>query len=209
MPQVAGYQFRRTTLWLVFFLSVLIGLGWAHTGRGLSGWWCLLQLPVLMLIVRKRNWLAVLSIILFGISCGWWRGSIYMHKLAEYDLWQKREVTISARAMNDALYNSHKALAFDVNHVVLQDGEALAGKVQLSGFGVNAAFQGDEVTATGKFYPGYGAYQAEMSFARITVTAHHPTLVGRLRQKFTAGMQTAVGTIRDGLVSRATRHVAR
>ncbi len=53
-------------------------------------------------------------------------------------------------------------------------------------------FQGDEVVASGNMYTGYGIYQGSISFAKISVVAHHPTLVGTIRQKFTAGMQTAL-----------------
>ncbi len=94
--------------------------------------------------------------------------------------------------MNDALYGKTKQLAFDADSIELEDGERLPGKIQLSGFGVNAVFQGDEVMATGKLYPGYGAYQGSIGFAELSVTAHHPTVISIIRQKFTAGMQTAL-----------------
>jgi competence protein ComEC len=123
---------------------------------------------------------------------GWWRGAHYLQELSIYGYWQHQQVTITAHVMNDAIYNSHQQLTFDANNVVLESGERLPGKIQLSGFGANAIFQGDEVEASGKFYPGYGTYQAEISFADITVLAHHPTLVSAIRQRFTAGMQTAL-----------------
>ncbi len=115
-----------------------------------------------------------------------------MQRLAVYDSLQHQKITITARAMNDALYGKTKQLAFDANHIVLPDGRELTGKIQLSGFGVNAVFQGDEVMASGSLYPGYGAYQGRMSFAVLSVTAHHPTVIEIIRQRFTAGMQTAL-----------------
>jgi competence protein ComEC len=68
----------------------------------------------------------------------------------------------------------------------------LPGQIQLSGFGLSAVFAGDEVRATGKLYPGYGAYQGSISFAQLQLVRHHPTLVAEIRRKFTAGMQTAL-----------------
>jgi competence protein ComEC len=112
--------------------------------------------------------------------------------LAEYDPWQYRKVTISARAMNDAAYGKGGQLAFDAGHVVLPDRKEPIGKVQISGFGANAVFQGDDVTVTGKLYPGYGAYQGRISYAQFNVSARHTTLVEIIRQRFTAGMQTAL-----------------
>ncbi len=94
--------------------------------------------------------------------------------------------------MNDAIYGKNSQLTFDANDIVLVDGLSLTGKIQLSGFGTNAIFQGDDIVASGKLYPGYGPYQGRISFAKIIVTAHHPTPVAQIRQRFTAGMQTAL-----------------
>jgi competence protein ComEC len=115
-----------------------------------------------------------------------------MEKLAAYRSLHYREITITARATEDALYGKNKQLTFTVDTITVADGQRLTGKLQLSGFGVNAVFQGDEVQATGKLYPGYGAYQGSISFATLTIRAHHPTLIAEIRRRFTAGMQTAL-----------------
>lgn len=117
---------------------------------------------------------------------------MYLQQLAAYGGLQHQRITITARAMDDAIYGKTRQLVFDADDVVLQDGEKLPGKIQLSGFGVNAVFQNDEVQATGSLYPGYGAYQGSISFAQLGVIAHHPALAEIIRQKFTAGMQTAL-----------------
>lgn len=131
-------------------------------------------------------------ILVFGISCGWWRGAAYLQRLSPYDDSYQLKITVTARAMSDAIYNKNKQLAFDADHIVLENGQELPGKIQLSGYGVNAVFQGDEITATGKLFPGYGAYQGRMSFAVLDVTAHHPTVIEIIRQRFAAGVQTAL-----------------
>ncbi len=115
-----------------------------------------------------------------------------MHKLVDYEPFYYQKIAITARANEDALYGKTKQLAFTANDITLEDGQKLTGKIQLSGFGVNAVFQGDEVTATGKLYPGFGAYQGRMSFAVLSVTAHNPSMVSEIRRKFAAGMQTAL-----------------
>lgn len=115
-----------------------------------------------------------------------------MQKLAEYEPFYSQKITITARAGEDAAYGKTKQLAFAANNVTTEDGQRLTGKIQLSGFGVNAVFQGDEVVATGKLYPGFGAYQGRMSFAVLEVVAHHPSLVSEIRRRFIAGMQTAL-----------------
>jgi len=115
-----------------------------------------------------------------------------MDKLAAYGPWQYQKITIAARATNDAVYGTNKQLAFNAGGIVMPNGQRLTGQMQINGFGENAVFQGDEVVATGKLYPGYGAYQAQMSFAELSVTARHPSLVSDIRRRFTAGMQTAL-----------------
>jgi competence protein ComEC len=192
MRRIWAYRFRRTTLLLMLFLGVVLGVGVAHTGYGFHGVWCVSLGFFVLLSWRKHSWLTLLIVLLFGISCGWWRGSIYLQRLAVYDSLQHQKITITARAMNDALYGKTKQLTFDANHIVLENGEKLPGKIQLSGFGANAVFQGDKVQASGSMYHGFGAYQGSMSFAVLKVTAHNPTVIEVIRQRFTAGMQTAL-----------------
>jgi competence protein ComEC len=177
---------------LVLWLSILGGVGLAHVGYVPNGIWCFLVAVFLLVSWRKQKVVTLLLVVFFGLSLGLWRGAIYMQKLAAYEPWQYRKITITARAGEDAIYGKTKQLSFTANNVALEDGQKLAGKIQLSGFGENAVFQGDEVTATGKLYPGYGAYQGRMSFAVLGVTAHHPSLVSDIRRRFTAGMQTAL-----------------
>jgi competence protein ComEC len=142
--------------------------------------------------LRSRDAAALTAVLLLGLSCGWWRGAAQLQQLSVYNSLQYRKVTITARATDDALYGRSKQLTFDAGSVVLDDGTRLPGKIQLSGFGANAVFQGDTVQATGKLYPGYGSYKGSINYAELRVMERSPTLLSVLRQKFTAGMQTAL-----------------
>lgn len=192
MHKLVGYQFRRSQLILLFCLAVLAGVGLARTGYVCGAVWCWLTGALWLLSRRKQTLLTLLFAMLFGLSLGWWRGSIYMGKLIDYSPWYYQKVTITARAVNDALYDTHKQLAFDAGGIIFNNSQKLAGKIQLGGFGENAVFQGDEVQATGTFYPGFGAYQGRMGFAALHVVAHHPSWVADIRRRFAAGMQTAL-----------------
>lgn len=176
----------------MLFLGIVFGVGWARTGNGLEGYWCWCAGFLALLTLRKKGWLALAFLLAFGLSCGWWRGGMYFRQLAVYDSVQFQKVAVTARAMNDAAYGKTKQLSFDANHIVLENGQEMPGRIQLNGFGANAIFQGDEVQASGKLYPGYGIYQGRMSFAEVRVIAHHPTIIEVIRQRFTAGMQTAL-----------------
>src|SRR5262249_36058770 len=138
--------------------------------------------PALTLLIvswRRHNLTAVVFILIFGLTIGWWRGSIYAGQLAAHRPFYYHKVTISARAINDGIYSQHSQLAFDASHILI-NGQAMVGKLQVSGFGANAIFQGDEVTVTGKLYPSHGSYQGRVSFAKIELVARHPSWVGEL-----------------------------
>jgi competence protein ComEC len=115
-----------------------------------------------------------------------------MHTLSVWQPLYYQKLTLNVRSAEDAVYGKNSQLAFNAGEVVLENGSRLPGKLQISGFGENAVFQGDELTVTGKLYPGYGAYQGRISFAMLDVTEHHPSLVSEIRRRFAAGMQTAL-----------------
>jgi competence protein ComEC len=192
MRRVLGHRFRRTTLQLLFFISLLGGIGLARAGYGLWFGWCGFGLAFLLISYRKRTLVTLLLVVALGLGLGMWRGSIYMQKLAAYEPFYYQKITLTVRAGEDAVYGKTKQLMFSANDVVLANGQRLTGKIQLSGFGANAIFQGDEVVASGKLYPGHGAYQGRMSFAVLRVVKHHPTAVAEIRRRFVAGMQTAL-----------------
>ena len=177
-------------LWL--FLSLLGGLGLARVGSEPVMVLCLLTLPFLVVVWRQRRLATLGLVILFGLLAGWYRGTMYLHRLAEYEPLYYQKVTITARASEDAIYGKTKQLSFAAGNIKLENGRRLAGKIQLSGFGVNAVFQDDEIVATGKLYPGYGAYQGRISFAVLEVPAYHPSLIPEIRRRFVAGAQTAL-----------------
>lgn len=185
------HRFRRTTLLTVLYLGVVCGIGAARTGIRIDLAWCVLAGAVLLVAWRKHGIRTLCAIIVVGIMLGWWRGTVYLHNLSVYDGLHYREITITARATEDAFYGKTKQLTFTAGDLYAQ-GRRLPGKIQLSGFGANAVFQGDEVRASGRLYPGYGAYQGSISFGKISVLAHHDTLVNAIRRRFTAGMQTAL-----------------
>jgi len=184
---------RQTTL--VFWLCVafLVGVGLAHRGWLAEASWSLLAGGIALVLLRRKNTWTLLAVALFGLSLGWWRGSVYMQHLATFQDYYGHKVTIVATAGEDATYDSHKQLTFDTHNVVIKGtGQILTGKVGISGFGVPAVFAGDTMQASGKLYPGRGSYQAKISFAAIDIVQSGHQLVPELRRRFVAGMQSAL-----------------
>ncbi|HEX4774417.1 MAG TPA: ComEC/Rec2 family competence protein [Candidatus Saccharimonadales bacterium] len=192
MHKLKRHKFRRRTLMLWLCLSILAGLGLAHIGLTIASLWLYFLVPFTAAAWPKRSLTAVVLTLLVGLGLGCWRGSLFQQKLAAYAPYEHQKVTLMARANEDAVYGKTKQLTFMAGDIVLANGQRLAGKIQLSGFGVNAVFQGDMVKVTGKLYPGLGARQGSISFASVQVIKHQPSLVADIRRKFAAGMQTAL-----------------
>ena len=192
MKRLPQYKFQRSTLLLLGCLSYLVGVGVAHTGLTVAGVWCVGVAIIAIVIAPKRSLSTLMCFILCGLIVGCWRGSVYMQKLHVYDQVYLHKVTLDVRALDDGVYGKKSQMSFTGAHATLPNGQELAGKITISGFGMPAVFQGDEVRVVGKLYPTLGAAQGRMSFAGLQLKAHHISMVSEVRRKFTAGMQSAL-----------------
>ena len=114
-----------------------------------------------------------------------------MVKRAGYQNLSNHKLTLVVQALDDGVYGTHAQMSFD-GAARLLDGQTLAGKVKVSGFGVNSVLQGDEILVSGKLRPGQGSYQAQISFAQLTSLKHHSSVVAEVRRRFTAGIQSSL-----------------
>lgn len=192
MSRLWVYQFRRSILVLVASLSVIAGVAISLQGVLLLSHWYLLGLIPLLWTLRQRSLWTICWLVVLMVGIGWQRGSEFVIKKQAYLPLYGQKLTVTLSALNDAAYGSLSQFSFDGGQVRLADGRQLAGKLQISGFGANAVFQGDELRVSGKLMSSIGAYQGRMSFASLSVIEHHPNLVASLRRKFSAGMQTAL-----------------
>lgn len=188
-----GWQLRRTRLVFCASLVFLLGVAAAHSGWALGWQWPLLAGLMTIFSWRRRTLWTLGWLVLFAVSLGWCRGAVYMQHLADYQPYFGHKITIIATASNDATYNSHKQLNFDAHDALVQGtGQRLTGKVNLSGFGSNMIFAGDRVAVSGKLRPGYGSYQAKLSYGQVSILARGHSLVAELRRNFQAGIQSAL-----------------
>lgn len=186
-------RFGRQTVTFWFCVAVLGGLVAGRTDYGYIGWE--LVWPVLGLLIvnwRHHNIVTILLITLIGLQLGVSRGHTYEHNLSSYQNLAQQPVSVRVIASSDGIYGKSKQLTFLAGHVVLKGGQRLTGTIQVSGFGVNSVFEGDELSVSGKLYPGRGAVQAYLSFAKLNLIRRHTGFTELARQKFTAGMQTAL-----------------
>ncbi len=192
MGWVFHHKFRWTTLWLFFYIGILLGFGLARIGPGLDSTELIVLAFIVTIFLKRRSLLSIALVTILGIGLGCWRGNIYMQYLSSFEPLYYEKVTINVSAREDAIYDKYKQIAFAAGNVTLESGEVLKGKIQVSGFGANAVYQDDVVEVSGRLYPGYGSYQGRMSFAMLKVKSRNPSLIPEVRRKFIAGAQTAL-----------------
>ena len=185
------WPLQRTTLIGLFCASLLAGLALAerhHFNYPIAAVCSLLAIGL-----RRRGVLLVLALVMCGISLGGLRGTMVQQKLVLYQVLQKQQITIVGRAVDDAVYGKQTQLTFDMQKAAVPMLKIdLPGKIGVSGFGVNSINRNDIVYATGKLALGHGGHQAWMSFATLSVTHVSPSIINRIRQRFNAGLQSAL-----------------
>lgn len=147
-----------------------------------------------MATVRYHSVVAVITMVLFGLSLGSWRGTLYLYDLQPYQSLSMKKVVLTGTANIDAVYGKNSQLSFVVRDVQFLSPKTLRvpGTVKVSGFGETMVYRGDRLQISGKLYPTRGASQASVGFAQISRTGTTASLVDTLRRKFAAGMQSAL-----------------
>jgi len=192
MKWLRDHKFRRVDMQLAFCVAVLAGIGAAHAGLRAS----ILEIAVFVassvFLIWKRRLLGLVVLVVFGVLLGLHRGNIYRQHLDDYQNLSDQKLTLIGTATADGVYGTNSQIAFTAQGARLAGGQKLAGTIYVSGFGLNAVFQGDEVEITGKLRMGTGQYQGFMSYTQLSLIAHHPSFIADIRRKFAAGMQTSL-----------------
>jgi len=129
-----------------------------------------------------------------SMGVGWWRGSIYMEKLAVHQSLHYQKVVLLGQATEDAVYGERYQLEFSLSklRVISPIAESLVGNLTVRGFGESAVYRGDIVKVEGSLYPTRGNNLGSVSFAKLEVVARDGFWLNRLRRNFAAGMQSAL-----------------
>ena len=187
------FKRMRTDLVLVGSGSFLLGLLLARWHVTMPLWPALLLAATIVVPIRQKA-IRVVLVLLFGLSLGMWRGTMFLQALQPYQDFAAQKVTLRATVTMDAVYGQNSQLSFEVSHVHFTSPEdvTVPGTVKVSGFGELAVYRGDSLEITGKLYPTRGGKQASIGYAQFTRVASHQTVIDTLRRKFVAGMQTAL-----------------
>lgn len=186
-------KYRRTTLIAVFCASLLAGLGLSRRVVFSPETVFLLLLSPFLLLIRRRNLLSLYLIILAGLALGMVRGNLYMQKLHQLQSYSGQKIALTGTVKSDAIYGSNYQLEFSMNHAELADSkQPLAGNIKVSGFGLPMVYRGDKIRVEGKIHPTRGSYQANMSYARISLIGADHGVINDLTRRFSAGMRNAL-----------------
>jgi len=189
-----GRSYARTTRLIILCACVLLGLVWSRKSPQLPWQYVLSALALSVVTFRRARIISIYALAILGFSLGWWRGGIAMENVHYVQSINKDRITISAKVLNDAIYDDKKQLSFDVNNVVIlsEDDTKINGKLGISGFGESMVYRGDEVVLSGKFSTGRGSYTGYMSFAEVQITGKSNSVIYSLNRSFSAGMQNAL-----------------
>jgi competence protein ComEC len=186
-------KFRRTTLIVVFCLSILAGLGIARKVDFTPSIYFLLLLP-LLLVLKFKNLASFIIVLAFGLGLGLWRGGLYMQNVHELKSLTERKVAIEAIATSDSIYGKRSQIQFTAKNVRLVQpySAPLAGSFKLSGFGERIIYRGDRVEVTGKLFPSRGSNQATIAYAQLKRTSAGRSWYAEFSRRFATGMQNAL-----------------
>lgn len=192
MRGLSRLRFKRTSLMLGFFVAVLAGLALGKQTLRFDPSLSVILATALLILYKKKTLITFIIIVSLGLSLGVLRAQHFSDQTAVYQRYFKQKQSYRLTANADAVYGKNKQMSFDAGHLTTASGEVLPGKVQMSGFGMNAVYQGDEIIATGSLRKGFGSYQAGMSYATLELVKHNPSTVADLRRKFAAGIQSTL-----------------
>jgi len=166
-----------------------VGFSRLH-GVVFGGWWLLSLCPVVLLCHRRTLWTVVL-VALAGCVLGLQRGGAMQHKLQGYRQLYGQTVLLSGRINDDPAYDKHRNLDFRVSQVRM-NGQKLPGEVRIKLTGGRGLARGDTVQVRGKLRPGFGNYQAAMSFASVVSYKRSAQPIEQFRHRFFSGVYNAL-----------------
>ncbi len=139
---------------------------------------------VCALVLRRRDYILALALVIFGISIGLVRAGIFIKQARLYDVLNGTKVAVRATVLGESVYADKGQIEFETGTLVLQDGTKLPGKITVRGYGVPMVYRGDGVVVEGKLYKTRGSKQASMSFSNIRRVYKHKSALETIRRKF-------------------------
>jgi hypothetical protein len=187
-------RFQLPTILSAGCAGLLTGLWIARYGIVLPAGATVAALPI-VLLARRRTMPGLVAITALGLLLGLARGAPFWRDVGLYQEYFGTPVVIQVRAVEDAVYDRNKQLAFTAESVEVSEPDgavALPGRVAVSGFGEPMVYSGDIVQVSGKLKPTRGGKVARIGFAELTVTGRTDDWLQNWRRRYAAGVQSAL-----------------
>jgi competence protein ComEC len=188
------FRFKRTTLLTVGLIAFLVGLVLSRRNIHIDPYWIVIAGLVAAASARRKRFIAMASVIAFGMLLGCWRGAVFSERLIPYTELYDRKVVLQGVASQDASYANSGQLSFDISEVTIIEPVEVSvpGKIRIYGFGETMVYNGDAVQVEGKLRDALGSRQGQISYAEFKVIERHEAPVDTVRRNFAAGMQNAL-----------------
>lgn len=148
---------------------IFVGVATKSTGFVSIGW--LLAGIMLLVIASVGQRMAFLSLALIGgLLIGSWRSSVGLEAIHAYRHLESKSVVLRGSVAGDASESRQHTTTFELKNVSF-GGKSLPGKIWVTLASKHALERSDEVTLHGVLKPGFGAYSATMSFAKLKEVA--------------------------------------
>lgn len=128
--------------------------------------WACTAITISVFVLWQRSLYLVPFIIMAGILCGLWRGSVLESELSIYRPAINHSVRLSGKVSDDPDVGKHGELLLRLNDITI-NWHAVPGKVWISTVGRGEIKRGDHITVTGKLNEGFGSFVAVMYRARL------------------------------------------
>jgi competence protein ComEC len=188
------HRFRRTTLLSIGLLGVLLGLCLPLFAERVPEELIIIGLTISFVAFSRQRLLALLSVLLLGLSIGSWRGFLVHEQLAPINDLYDQKVMVVVRAVEDAGYSRNAQLSFAADDISFIEPYTLSvpGQLIVQGFGLPSVGKGDIVVAEGKLRDMRGSKVGILSFAELYRQENGGSFADTVRRKFVGGLVTSL-----------------
>lgn len=182
---------RRSTAISLICASLLAGLILGRANFAVPGFLVIIAGAVgLLLALRHSRWL-VLATAVAALLFGVWRVGESNQAQAALTGLIGQTVTLTGQINDDPAYDPRGFMTFRVDHLQTAAGQPVPGEIKIHLYQTNL-HRGYHLQLEGKLKPPYYSGPPELSYPKLTVLSTQQSSLEQFRQRFFAGMRTAL-----------------
>lgn len=146
---------------------------------------------VAVLLAIRRGRCFILALAVFALVFGVWRVGEYARDQSALTSLTGQKVILAGQVNDDPGYDPRGFMTFRVGHLETESGQSLPGEIKVRLYQTNL-HRGYQIRLEGKLKPPYYSGPPELSYPKITVLSTGQSELEQFRQRFFAGMRTAI-----------------